>query len=272
MTEKALLPVTHIAADYSWSFVDQDVLGQALEDALEVLQQQSSGDFDYEPDYNHCLNYHQLHLRANSSYLTESSTEKSNSSWKNIINIEANLYPDCAVYQTLQNIPETQEICATPLQQKGGKGKKKLRLFEYLHETLHNPDMANCIQWIDKSNGVFQFVSKNKEKLAELWGERKGNRKVMTYQKMARALRNYGKTGEIIKIRRKLTYQFGAIVLQRLSPVYLLEKDAEIDEYAHPDQECHCSDDWLSYHYYACNNSHELQQASSNGSHFCYRS
>lgn len=33
----------------SQSFVDQDVLGQALEDALEVLQQESSNDFGYEP-------------------------------------------------------------------------------------------------------------------------------------------------------------------------------------------------------------------------------
>lgn len=142
-------------------------------------------------------------------------------------------------------------------------GRKKLRLFEYLHESLHNPEMASCIQWIDKPNGVFQFVSKNKERLAELWGERKGNRKVMTYQKMARALRNYGKTGEVVKIRRKLTYQFGPMVLQRLSPAYFLEKDVEVGLYTHPDQEYHCAEDWLSYYYTSCNSSHELYQASS---------
>uniref|UniRef100_A0A8D2KQW4 Transcription factor Spi-C n=1 Tax=Varanus komodoensis TaxID=61221 RepID=A0A8D2KQW4_VARKO len=135
-------------------------------------------------------------------------------------------------------------------------GRKKLRLFEYLHESLQNPDMANCIQWIDQPNGIFQFVSKNKEKLAELWGERKGNRKTMTYQKMARALRNYGRTGEIIKIRRKLTYQFGSVVLQRLSPTYVLGKD--IDPYVQDDQECSYPSDWtcpnrcpkVSHHYW----------------------
>ncbi|XP_077196911.1 transcription factor Spi-C [Paroedura picta] len=244
------------------SFTNQDVLGQALEDALEVLQQESSSYFHYEPDYNNCLTYHHLHIR---SHLTESFTEKPLT-----INIEANSYPDCTVYQALQTVPETQEICSTtPHQQKGGKGRKKLRLFEYLHESLHNPDMANCIQWIDRPNGVFQFVSKTKERLAELWGERKGNRKIMTYQKMARALRNYGKTGEIVKIRRKLTYQFGPVVLQRLAPAYFLEKGTEIGQYVHPDQGCYCADDWLSYHYYSCHNGHELYQASSNRSPFC---
>uniref|UniRef100_A0A8C6Y6M2 Transcription factor Spi-C n=1 Tax=Naja naja TaxID=35670 RepID=A0A8C6Y6M2_NAJNA len=118
-------------------------------------------------------------------------------------------------------------------------GRKRLRLFEYILESLHNPDMANCIQWIDKANGVFQFISKNKEKLAEQWGERKGNRKVMTYQKMARALRNYGRTGEITKIRRKLTYQFGAVVLRKLSLACFSGKDGNIDDqFVKAEHEC----------------------------------
>lgn len=115
-------------------------------------------------------------------------------------------------------------------------GRKKLRLFEYLHESLCHPEMASCIQWVDKTKGIFQFVSKNKEKLAQLWGKRKGNRKTMTYQKMARALRNYGRTGEITKIRRKLTYQFSEAVLQRLSPSHSLEKEIFYSQYVQPDQ------------------------------------
>lgn len=148
-------------------------------------------------------------------------------------------------------------------------GRKKLRLFEYIHESLHNPDMANCIQWLDKPNGVFQFVSKNKERLAERWGERKGNRKVMTYQKMARALRNYGRTGEIIKIRRKLTYQFGAVVLKRLSSAYFLGKEADTDQRIQPDQECQYPNDWLPCHYYVYNSDYELQQEFSNATNLC---
>lgn len=76
--------------------------------------------------------------------------------------------------------------------------------------------MGDSIQWTDRGTGTFHFISKNKEKLAECWGQRKGNRKAMTYQKMARALRNYSRTGEIIKVRRKLTYQFNPLILQRL--------------------------------------------------------
>ncbi|XP_078497354.1 transcription factor Spi-C-like [Lissotriton helveticus] len=88
------------------------------------------------------------------------------------------------------------------------KGKKRPRLFKFLFEMLLDPDMRHCIWWVQSSNGIFQFSSKNKEKLAEIWGLRKGNRKPMTYQKMARALRTYSQTGEIIKVKRKLTYKF----------------------------------------------------------------
>lgn len=142
-------------------------------------------------------------------------------------------------------------------------GRKKLRLFEYLHESLYDPAMANCIQWVDKPNGVFQFVSKNKEKLAELWGERKGNRKIMTYQKMARALRNYGRTGEIVKIRRKLTYQFSAVVLQRLAPSYFLGKETVYHPYIQSNQEYQCADEWISYNNYMYNNGYAVQHANS---------
>ncbi|KAG9490553.1 hypothetical protein GDO78_006077 [Eleutherodactylus coqui] len=116
-------------------------------------------------------------------------------------------------------------------------GKKKLRLYEYLHEALNDPDMTNCIQWVDEASGIFQFVSKYKERLAENWGKRKGNRKIMTYQKMARALRNYGRTGEIVKVRRKLTYQFNELVLQRLSPATVLGKEAICCQYVQPGME-----------------------------------
>lgn len=137
-------------------------------------------------------------------------------------------------------------------------GRKKLRLFEYLHESLCNPEMASCIQWVDKSRGIFQFVSKNKEKLAQLWGKRKGNRKTMTYQKMARALRNYGRTGEITKIRRKLTYQFSEAILQRLSPSYFLEKEIFYSQYVQPDQGYLSLNNWNATYNYTYANCHEL--------------
>ncbi|XP_051786653.1 transcription factor Spi-C [Erpetoichthys calabaricus] len=94
--------------------------------------------------------------------------------------------------------------------------KKKIRLFQFLFEMLEDPNMANCISWVHQSSGMFQFSSENKDKLAEIWGRRKGNRKIMTYQKMSRALRNYARTGEITKVKMKLTYQFSGFILNSL--------------------------------------------------------
>ncbi|XP_061831237.1 transcription factor PU.1-like [Nerophis lumbriciformis] len=91
--------------------------------------------------------------------------------------------------------------------------KKKIRLYQFLLDLLRIGDMKESIWWVDRDKGTFQFSSKHKEALAHRWGIQKGNRKKMTYQKMARALRNYGKTGEVKKIKKKLTYQFSDEVL-----------------------------------------------------------
>lgn len=95
-------------------------------------------------------------------------------------------------------------------------GKRKERLFQFLFEMLQTPSMRSCIWWVQSSAGTFQFSSQNKERLAQLWGRRKGNRKPMTYQKMARALRNYSRTGEIQKVKKKLTYRFNEKTLRGL--------------------------------------------------------
>ncbi|XP_074163993.1 transcription factor Spi-B isoform X2 [Sminthopsis crassicaudata] len=91
--------------------------------------------------------------------------------------------------------------------------RKKLRLYQFLLGLLTRGDMRECVWWVEPGAGVFQFSSKHKEALARLWGQQKGNRKRMTYQKLARALRNYAKTGEIRKVKRKLTYQFDSTLL-----------------------------------------------------------
>ncbi|XP_053120142.1 transcription factor Spi-B isoform X2 [Hemicordylus capensis] len=91
--------------------------------------------------------------------------------------------------------------------------RRKLRLYQFLLELLERGDMKECVWWVQRDSGIFQFSSKHKEVLAHRWGQQKGNRKKMTYQKMARALRNYSKTGEIRKVKKKLTYQFGTSLL-----------------------------------------------------------
>ncbi|KAI2648087.1 Transcription factor PU.1 [Labeo rohita] len=95
--------------------------------------------------------------------------------------------------------------------------KRKVRLYQFLLDLLQDGDMRDCIWWVDRERGVFQFSSKHKETLAGRWGQQKGNRKRMTYQKMARALRNYGKTGEVKKVKKKLTYQFSGEVMRRMT-------------------------------------------------------
>ncbi|XP_063073892.1 transcription factor Spi-C [Engraulis encrasicolus] len=90
---------------------------------------------------------------------------------------------------------------------------------------LETPDMAHCVSWVPSSSsatgssgssGVFCFSSQHKETVARLWGHRKGNRRPMTYQKMSRALRNYSQSGEILKVKRKLTYRFSYDTLRTL--------------------------------------------------------
>lgn len=101
---------------------------------------------------------------------------------------------------------------------------KKLRLFHFLFEMLEDPGMAHCVSWVPASAGVFRFSARHKERVAELWGQRKANRMPMTYQKMSRALRNYARSGEIIKVKKKLTYQFSVATLSNLRNQYGIKK------------------------------------------------
>ncbi|XP_073693873.1 uncharacterized protein spi2 [Garra rufa] len=121
----------------------------------------------------------------------------------------------------------TPEKCAESLPSitPAEKGKK-LRLFHFLFEMLEDPGMAHSVSWVSASAGIFRFSARHKERVAELWGQRKGNRMPMTYQKMSRALRNYTHSGEIIKVKKKLTYQFSVATLSTLQSQQGLKKAA----------------------------------------------
>uniref|UniRef100_A0A8C7KYE9 Spi-2 proto-oncogene n=1 Tax=Oncorhynchus kisutch TaxID=8019 RepID=A0A8C7KYE9_ONCKI len=94
---------------------------------------------------------------------------------------------------------------------------RKVCLFHFLFEMLENLGMAHCVSWVPvAADGGFRFSSRNKEQVAALWGQRKGNRRPMTYQKMSRALRNHTQSGEIFKVKKKLTYQFSRPTLSAL--------------------------------------------------------
>ncbi|KAK2859057.1 hypothetical protein Q5P01_003677 [Channa striata] len=96
-----------------------------------------------------------------------------------------------------------------------GSGRR-VRLFHFLFEMLQDPSMAHCVAWVPAASGMFRFSSRNKDHVAALWGQRKGNKRPMTYQKMSRALRNYARSGEIFKVKKKLTYQFSQNTLMLL--------------------------------------------------------
>ncbi|XP_040031565.1 ETS domain-containing transcription factor ets-5 isoform X2 [Gasterosteus aculeatus] len=93
---------------------------------------------------------------------------------------------------------------------------RKVRLYHFLFEMLEDPNMAHCVSWVPAAAGVFRFSSTNKHQVAALWGQRKGNKRPMTYQKMSRALRNYSRSGEIFKVKKKLTYEFSRETLTLL--------------------------------------------------------
>uniref|UniRef100_A0A8C7TFG2 Transcription factor Spi-C n=1 Tax=Oncorhynchus mykiss TaxID=8022 RepID=A0A8C7TFG2_ONCMY len=106
-------------------------------------------------------------------------------------------------------------FCDLPLTVKDNG--RKVCLFHFLFEMLENLGMAHCVSWVPvAADGGFRFSSRNKEQVAALWGQRKGNRRPMTYQKMSRALRNYTQSGEIFKVKKKLTYQFSRLTLSAL--------------------------------------------------------
>uniref|UniRef100_A0AAQ4QV58 Transcription factor Spi-C n=1 Tax=Gasterosteus aculeatus aculeatus TaxID=481459 RepID=A0AAQ4QV58_GASAC len=111
-------------------------------------------------------------------------------------------------------------IVETTKQTHSGEGK--VRLYHFLFEMLEDPNMAHCVSWVPAAAGVFRFSSTNKHQVAALWGQRKGNKRPMTYQKMSRALRNYSRSGEIFKVKKKLTYEFSRETLTLLRKCHIL--------------------------------------------------
>ncbi|XP_029351323.1 transcription factor Spi-C isoform X2 [Echeneis naucrates] len=201
---------------YKMTSLDTDI-NQHFQDAIDVIQQHSNNSY-YDSEYRHYETIGSQHpsLECQICCLVKhpSDVPASGYDWNDTTASWPPVIPDVSLPHPVPN--ESHDFYSILPTQRSSKGRKKLRLYEYLHEALNDPNMGDSIQWTDSGSGTFHFISKNKEKLAECWGQRKGNRKTMTYQKMARALRNYSRTGEIIKVRRKLTYQFNPDILHRL--------------------------------------------------------
>lgn len=83
-------------------------------------------------------------------------------------------------------------------------------LYKFILEYLNDPSTRGYVEWVDKSEGLFKFNSRRKDKFAELWSRAKGKKQPMTYQNMARALRNYTRESKKImeRVPKKLHYKF----------------------------------------------------------------
>ncbi|XP_077355415.1 transcription factor Spi-C-like isoform X2 [Festucalex cinctus] len=240
-------PQSH-AHSYKMHCLDNDI-NQHFQDAIDVIQQHSTHPYyDSEYAYYDTLGVQQCQISyclvgphpdvSAPGYDWHDSSIQEQQTWSQGLPEVSSIQSEPAHFYSSQRVAPSQ---------RNSRGRKKLRLYEYLHEALHDPDMGDSIQWSDSESGTFHFVSKNKERLAECWGQRKGNRKTMTYQKMARALRNYSRTGEIVKVRRKLTYQFNPDVLHRLgsgrAPRGTLPSPAAAQSYCGP-----AAPDWQSWY------------------------
>lgn len=241
--------------EFIMNFLEPDILCEEFEDALEVLQENSTCMNEIRQSTDEFRNYTSI-ITNHPQYIysTPPSENEVTNMW-----MDPAFHPSLSGDYMQHNMQNDTGQCSRAPQK---DGKEKLRLYEFIYKALCDRNMTNCIQWVDETSGVFQFVSKNKEKLAEVWGKKKGNRKIMTYQKMARALRNYGRTGEIVKIRRKLTYQFSELVLQRLSPATVVGKEAVYCQYVQPGMEHWSSHQCWELNRYAYDN---------NGYHFSHQ-
>ncbi|PIC23189.1 hypothetical protein B9Z55_016972 [Caenorhabditis nigoni] len=77
---------------------------------------------------------------------------------------------------------------------------KKVCILPFLHGLLEDESKTDIICWTDKAKREFRFLEK--QKVAQLWGATKPNRRleVMTYGNMARVLRTFCKDGMLEKI------------------------------------------------------------------------
>ncbi|CAF1305569.1 unnamed protein product [Rotaria magnacalcarata] len=79
---------------------------------------------------------------------------------------------------------------------------------EFLYHLLEHPCYASYLTWLNRNEGLFKIH--DPERVAKLWSRVKNRRTngVMTYDKFARALRFYYKSGSMIKTHKKHTFRF----------------------------------------------------------------
>ncbi|CAF1458728.1 unnamed protein product, partial [Didymodactylos carnosus] len=89
------------------------------------------------------------------------------------------------------------------------KKRRRPLLFEFLHMLLDKPQYREYVSYVNTKQGIFKLHKPNE--IAALWKDVKGRNTIhdMTYEKLARALRFYYKTGVIVQTPGRHTFQFG---------------------------------------------------------------
>ncbi|BFZ05190.1 hypothetical protein BsWGS_08229 [Bradybaena similaris] len=97
---------------------------------------------------------------------------------------------------------------------KPGQVSNVLHLWEFMRDLLHSPEGRGIIEWVSRQDGVFRVL--NSSEVARLWGEKKKNKKQMTYEKLSRSLRYSRLEGYFADLPKdksypkKLCFKFGS--------------------------------------------------------------
>ncbi len=97
------------------------------------------------------------------------------------------------------------------------KRRRAPRLYEFLIILLQKPHYVSYASYKDQSLGIFEVHQP--EKVADLWQQVKNRQsnQNMTYDKFARAIRWYYKTGIMKKTNARYTFQFSQKTLEAVT-------------------------------------------------------
>lgn len=100
---------------------------------------------------------------------------------------------------------------------KASRRQRPPRLYEFLVLLLQKSHYESYASYKDKSQGIFEVHEP--EKVADLWQQIKNrqSQQKMTYDKFARAIRWYYKTGIMKKTNARYTFQFSSKTLERIT-------------------------------------------------------
>ncbi|CAF1282741.1 unnamed protein product [Didymodactylos carnosus] len=124
------------------------------------------------------------------------------------------LPPPARPRSSLEEIPvvrtmEPKKAAEWMIEDRVSHKRRRPYLHEYFRLLLDKPHYLDLASYININEGIFKLHKPHE--IAALWGNVKGRNTVhnMTYDKMARALRLYYKSGIMTSVKGRYTFQFG---------------------------------------------------------------